>query len=239
MNSARNPSRRIVLGVALAAVALLVLPAASIAKPHKGAPVLKGLYNKRYCEILTVHQPTPPDFLVTVFNTIGLNSCPPGKWNAIDFDALKVSEGAIAVAPNGPRRWVLDSIKGAKPGAPHNLGGINMRQVATLTTTTLSPPTFSEMQVNRDTVWVYRKGRTLRELISPSGHHYVMQAYTNNVDPDLTERGLNRIDRNPLMGLPEGWKYKTHKLHRALVLKAPGVATIVRDGLKCVYQRYR
>ena len=65
-----------------------------------------------------------------------------------------------------------------------------------------------------------------------------MQAYTNTIDPTLTEKKLNKLGSNPAIAMPEGWKFKTRKLKRNLQLRANGVAHIVRDGLGSVYQRF-
>ena len=42
----------------------------------------------------------------------------------------------------------------------------------------------------------------------------------------------------PGMALPDGWKYRTIKLKKQLRLKAPGIATITRDGLGGTYQKF-
>jgi hypothetical protein len=113
-----------------------------------------------------------------------------------------------------------------------------VRRVASLKVPTLSPEPFTEIAVARTTIWKYRKGRSLRILVSPTGRRFVMQSYTKTVDPDLTARALNRIGRNPLIALPEGWKFKSKRLLRPLALKVKTRAWIVRDGLGNVYQRF-
>ena len=70
------------------------------------------------------------------------------------------------------------------------------------------------------------------------GTRYAMQAYTNTIDPTLTEKKLNKLGSNPAIAMPEGWKFKTRKLKHKLELRANGVAHIVRDGLGSVYQRF-
>ena len=114
-----------------------------------------------------------------------------------------------------------------------------MREVATLTAPSLTPEAFTVSRVGRDNNWIFRKGRKVRELIAPNGRRFVMQAYTRTIDPDLNLRALNRTASNPLSALPDGWRFKTRRLKRKLVVKAGGEATIVRDGLGSVYQKYR
>lgn len=229
----------LLVGTGVALLMTLALPGAGNAKTQPKGKQLDGIYNTRYCEIFTVFAPEPGSFLVDVFNTVGLNDCPPEQWNAVDFNAIRESEGALLSLPNGPRRWVIDAISGATAGDPVVLSGLTVRKVATLETTTLGPPPFTELKVNRTTEWNYRKGRSIRQVISPEGVRYAMQAYTRTLDPTLTEKDLNSIDENPMMALPEGWRFKTQKIKRSLVLKSSGQARIVRDGLGCVYQRFK
>ncbi len=145
----------------------------------------------------------------------------------------------MAAAPNGPRRWLVDKVVGGEPGPATDFGGLMMREVATLTASSLTPDAFTVIKIGRDNNWIFRKGRKVRELIAPNGRRFVMQAYTRTIDPDLNLRALNRTGSNPLAALPEGWRFKTRRLKRKLVVKAGGEATIVRDGLGSVYQKYR
>ena len=230
--------RGILVGTVLFAV-MLALPAAGQAAKQKPGKQLDGIYNTPYCEIFTVYPGDPDGFLVNIFNTVGLNDCPPEQWNALDFAAIKESEGALLSVPNGPRRWVIDAISGATADEPRVISGLEVRQVATLETPSLAPEPFTELRVNRTTEWNYRKGRAIRLVISPEGVRYAMQAYTRTIDPAMTEKKLNRIDRNPQMALPEGWTFKTRKVRRKLVLRSTGQARIVRDGLGSVYQRFK
>lgn len=219
-----------------AALALIVvLPQAATA----GTGDLTGLYNARYCEIFTVSMPEPPNFKVDVFNTVGLNACPAAKWDAVDFNQVKQDAGAIAAVPNGPRRWLIDEIAGGKAGEPEMIGGLEMRHVAVLTVPSLSPSPYTEMKIARTTTWVYNKGRNLNFLVSPEGKRYALQAYTTNIDKSLRARNLPSLATNDAMALPEGWSFRTVKLKKQLRLKAPGMATIMRDPLGGTYQKFK
>ena len=220
--------------VAVTAVIALV-PAASSAKTGS----LYKLYNKRYCEIFTVTAPNPPSFTVDVYNTIGLNDCPADKWNAVDFNEVKAQTGSLLSVPNGPRRWLIDAIVGGKAGTPVTLSGLEVRHVGVLTVPSLSPPTYTELKIARTTTWVYNKGRKIHWIVSPEGKKYALQAYTTNTDKTLRAKNLDDLGENPGMALPDGWKYRTIKLKKQLRLKAPGIATITRDGLGGTYQKFK
>ena len=199
---------------------------------------IRGLYNSRYCELFLVHR-LAPSISVEIFNTVGLNDCPPDRFASVDLARVQAEQDALAVTRNGPRRWVLDAILRGEAGEPVDMDGLEMRSVGSIAPPSLTPPPFTEISIARKTIWRYRKGRTLRMVVSPEGRRYVMQAYSRAPGSTVTERDLNTLGSNPEMMLPEGWSFKTRKVaRRNLDLRADGSATIVRDGLGSVYQRF-
>lgn len=235
-----------VLATVLVAIATLAAPAPSSAEASKPVSisakekrVIGGLFNKRYCEIFGIAGATEEGFPVTIYNTIGLNNCPTAVWDSLSFSEIAAGQGWLGAAPNGPRRWLVDAVAGGEPGPAVDLGGLMMRPVASLTTTSLTPDPFTITKIGRDNNWIFRKGRKVRDLLAPNGRRFVMQAYTNTIDPGLNLKTLNQTGSNPAAAIPDGWKFKTRKLRRKLVVKAGGEATIVRDGLGSVYQKYK
>lgn len=208
-------------------------------KPKKPMPLIKGLYNSRYCEIFGIGpQDGQGNYEIQVFNTVGINLCPDAKWTAINLTTVASANGWSGAVRNGPRFWVMDQIRGKTPPAPVTFGELPMRRVAILRIPG-QPDDFTPFQIERRTQWIFRKGRTVRELIAPNGRRYVMQAYTTNVDSSLTEDKLDDIGSNPQANIPEGWTFRTRKLRHQLVMSANGTATILRDGLKSVYQQLK
>ena len=220
----------------VAATAVIAL-APQLASAKTGT--LTGLYNTRYCEIFTVTRPDPPNYQVDVYNTVGLNDCPADQWAAVDFDEVKAQAGSLAAVANGPRRWLIDTIAGGKAGDPLTLGGLEVRHVGVLSVPSLSPDPYTELKIARTTTWVYNRGRKIHWIVSPQGRKYALQAYTTNFDKTLRANNLDRMDKNPGMALPDGWKYRTIRLKKQLRLKAPGIATIMRDGLGGTYQKFK
>lgn len=230
--------------IGLSVVACLVfLPVAS-AKPAT-FKLVKNLYNDRYCEIFLID--TSSGMLeVDIFNTTGVNNCPAEQWDAIvandgtepSLDSIAADNGADLAAANGPRHWVLDAIGGRNIGKAVTLGGMKMRRVAGATFPS-QPEAFTPLTIRRSTQWIFNKGRRVRELTSPTGRKYLMQAYAGSdlkTEAQLDPRNSPEEEGG---GLPEGWSYRTFRLKRKLVLTVPNKATIVRDGLLSVYQRYR
>ena len=72
------------------------------------------------------------------------------------------------------------------------------------------------------------------ELVAPGGDTYVMQSYAQIKDPKLTIGKLGSLGRR--LTLPAGWRYRTRKLKRPLVLTAKGSATVLQDELQNTYQ---
>jgi hypothetical protein len=218
---------------------LLLLATAATAVPAAGASaterVATGLHDVRHCEILEVRGALP-DVVVTVWNTIGLNRCPKARWNALDAAALAKQLGDTAVILNGPRHWVIDAASG-DTGAVRSFDGLRMRKVATIpirTAAELAQTPYTERTIDRRNSWRYRPGRLVYELLAPGGDRYVMQSYAQIRDRRLTLGALPSLGRR--LALPSGWRYRTRRLRRDLVLSAKGSATIVQDELQNTYQ---
>jgi len=207
----------------------------ALASPAAARPPI-DFHDARYCEILVLTGEVP-DATVTVFNTIGLNDCPPAKWEAIDAGALAQELGARAVILNGPRHFLMDSATG-DPGRVRSFDGLRMRKVATIpirTADELVARAYSERTIERHNTWTWEAGRRVYELLAPDGSDYVMQSYSQIRDPQLSIGELRSLgDR---LELPEGWRYRSRVLKRDLTLVARGKATIVQDDLTNTYQR--
>jgi hypothetical protein len=221
-----------VIGAGLALAALVTAAAASPVAAHEA----RGIFNTRYCEVLELRG-TPPDALVTVWNTIGLSDCPQDQWQALDAGALAAARGDTAVLLNGPRYWLMDSAAG-KPGPSDVFGGLRMRQVATIpihSAAELAQTPYIEHTIVRRNAWTWMRGRTVYELLAPGGARYVMQSYSQIRDPSLTLSALPGLGGR--LALPEGWRFRVRRLRQNLVLAAHGSATVIQDELMNTYQR--
>jgi hypothetical protein len=221
---------RPLIGGVLVAAAALVMPAGAAAKP----PAI-DFHDARYCEFLVLYGEVP-DATVKVFNTIGLNKCPQARWDSIDAGELAQELGAKAVIKNGPRNFIMDSATG-KPGPVKSFEGLKMRKVATIaihSNDELVSHTYSERTITRKNTWTWDKGTRVFELLAPDGSDYVMQSYSQIVDPNLSLAQLKSLGGR--LSLPQGWEYRSRRLKDDLVLKAKGSATIIQDDLTNTYQ---
>lgn len=214
------------------------VPATTAAKP---LAVPTELRDYRYCEVIPVFQ-SGLTLHVEVYNTIGLNDCPADAWAKLDAAAMAKQFGARVVKLNGPRHWVLDRIVGSgatASGKVADFGGIQMKQVATLETKiwqgSVGDKFYKPNEVHRNTVWIYRAGSLVHELVTPTGEVYMMQSYAQITDPGLNLAGLQ--DLGSRLKLPSGWTYRTRKLDADVELKADGLAYVINDDLYNSYQR--
>jgi hypothetical protein len=84
------------------------------------------------------------------------------------------------------------------------------------------------------TVFSFDAGRTVYELTGPDGTKYVMQSWSQQVEPTLSEADLSTLgDR---LHLPAGWSYAARTLAAPLrVVTTSSTAKVVQDDLKNTY----
>ena len=93
---------------------------------------------------------------------------------------------------------------------------------------------YTERHVNRGAVFFFDAGRTVHELIDPSGRNFVMQAYCVGVDPTLTVEVLDHLGER--LSLPHGWSFRVRTLDEELIVDTTGhVATVIQDELENTY----
>ena len=226
-------SRRL-LALAIAALAAAAAPPAGAAPPK----VPGGLHDARYCEVLALRG-VPPNATVTVWNSIGYGTCPAEQWEALDANALAKELGATLVILNGPRHFLMDSAT-ATTGGTRTFGAIKMTKAATIrirSVAELAQTPYTDRTIVRRNTWRWKRGRRVFELVAPGGDVYVMQSYAQMRDPTLTLGDLPKLRKR--LAIPDGWRYRTRKLARPLVLTANGRATVLQDELQNTYQLAR
>jgi hypothetical protein len=229
----------------LAISLVLTIGEACAQTPTQQTPIfeksISNLRNQRYCEVLIGKR----DWLkleVRVFNTQGLNLCPEAQWRALTKESIvKEYDASIAIL-NGPRYWMMDEIQAAGNtvnDVKETFGGIDMNLRATVKLSLLKQlmgsKNYTANEVTRTTNFVYRAGSTVYELLSPAGDVYVMQSYSQIVNPALNMKDLPVL--NEQLKLPAGWTYRSRVLDQDLSLVANGIAYVLQDNLSNSYQR--
>ena len=182
------------------------------------------VFDKRYGEVLLVKAGAAgPE--AAVYCSFPLNDCPAELWDELDAEAIAKEHGALAALLNGPRHWLMSSIEKVADGQPdtETFGGIDMMRQATVKLSSMTPAPYSVNKVDRKTVFNFDAGRPIFELIDPDGRRWVMQTYSQAVDPSLSVASLPNLATR--LTLPTGWRYETRTLTEPL-----SVDTTTRDA---------
>jgi haloalkane dehalogenase len=194
-----------------------------------------NLRNVRYCEIFVATR-HGASATAEVYNTLGLNDCPADKWNGLDANKLKKELKATMVILNGPRYFIMDRNALANPGEVKNFDGLDARLVAQLEIKQRQKRTpYTENTVDRQSRYVFERGKKVYELVAPDGRVFIMQSYSQEVDKSLNEEGLQSLATR--LKLPKGWQYRVRKVDDDLVVRNSGAqAHVVQDELRNTYQ---
>jgi hypothetical protein len=191
----------------------------------------------RYCEILLANG-NRSQVTIEVYNTLGLNDCPENQWQALKPNAVAKEFQTRKAIMNGPRYFMMDTISERGPGQVQSFAGLQMRKVATFQmkpTGGRSSPPYTEQVIDRDTDYLFDKGKPVYELVASDQHVYIMQSYSRIVDPGLSQDQLTSVGSR--LKLPKGWKYQVRNADSDLEMKSGGKAYVVQDDLKDTYQR--
>lgn len=224
--------------------------AAAPASPSaSGGGESEQLRDDRYCEIIPVTR-DKATIKSEVYNTLGFNDCPADVWVTITEDMVNEEYGSLQAKLNGPRHWMMDAIIGSGSSVDSPTftfggeGGIQMQRRGVLETKvgddTVGEQYYVPNQVERDTVFVYEAGKPVFELTDPDGHVYMMQSYSQIVDPNLSYDQLAGLGSR--LQLPEGWSFSTRTLDEEFQLttqSTDGIAYVINDDLLNSYQRVK
>jgi hypothetical protein len=217
----------------------LALASAAAQTVDKAKHMVEGVRDARYCEIIPVAR-RGLRLVGTVYNTLGLNDCPPAVWEKITEAAMKKRFGALLVVLNGPRHFVMDAITAGgdtASGATVDAGGLSLIARATikLRLADMRTKPYRERTIDRETRYMYRVGQPVFLLVRPDGTRYAMQSYAEMTDKSLSYADLPELGSR--LKLPAGWRYETMTPDADLMLGAQRKATIVQDDLDDTYQK--
>jgi hypothetical protein len=197
--------------------------------------LLTDVFGKRYGEVLLVRlEEAGP--VATVYCSFPLNDCPQELWSKLDAQAIAAENGTAAALLNGPRHWLMSSIKKAGAAAleTKTFGGIEMIRQATVALSSMNPAPYSVNEVDRKTVFNFDAGRPVFELVGPDERRWVMQTWSQTVDAGLSLDDLPGLASR--LTLPEGWSYQTRILTEPLrVDTSTSNAHVLQDDLANSY----
>jgi hypothetical protein len=225
---------------ALSLSPLDVLAQSAAAGPSPRSATVEKARGYGQCEIFLMKK-QDGKLEALVYNTTGLNECPPAKFDPINAEKL-AQETASDVAWKNPRRfWMMDRLTVALVGEAREFDGLPFNFVAKMEMPPGFTPgkgqagfAFKPTKIQRVTKYEFTKGNMVFMLRSPDKHTWVMQTYTTHTDPTLTEAALPTLGKR--LKLPKGWSFKATKLDKDLVINTNGLANIVPDNLENMYQ---
>jgi hypothetical protein len=196
---------------------------------------ITGLSGKRYGEVLLV-TPGEAGPQAAVYNSFGLNDCPAELWSALDAKAIAAENGAATALLDGPRYWLMNEIE--RPTKVmrmiKNFGGIEMALQAQTVLSGLNPQPYTANQVHRHSVSAFDVGEEVYELHDPALRRWVMQTWSQVVDPNLSRADLPRLGER--LDLPDGWTYQTRTLTSPLRIDTTThAAQVLQDDLTNSY----
>jgi hypothetical protein len=197
--------------------------------------VIDDVFGKRYGEVLLVRT-TESGPEATVYNTFPLNDCPVERWQKLDPQAIAAANGATAALLNGPRYWLMSSIgkRGRDSLERKQFGGIEMLAQATVKLASMNPSPYNVNRVDRKAMFIFDAGREIYELIDPDGRRWVMQTWSQTVDPALSLTDLAGLATR--LALPAGWTYQPRTPTSALRVDTTGQdACVTQDDLANSY----
>lgn len=210
---------------------------------YMSEPAPGPLYGLRYCEILLPYI----DFATAtvtaeVWGTQGLNPCPQEQWGALDAATIAAEYGVPRALMNGPRYPVVDYSTGFLPPVDVDNRFYGELEMRLLTTVSVSLSDFTAGgaynigSVDRDNIWYFVEGRRIYELEDPAGERFIMQTFSQAVDPQLSFEDLPYLGAR--LTLPAGWSFHTRVLTAPLEVPAVnGIAEVLQDDLANSYQR--
>ena len=226
---------RVVATSAAGLAALFALPIAD------ASATTTGLRDQRYCEVIP--SVTQGSTVTTyIYNTQGLNLCPAAQWDALTEDEVNQEYGSQSARLNGPRFWMMDDLDAtgaSSTGQTYTFGGIEMLLRGTLVTpvgtATVGEQFYVPNTVQRQTVYTFKAGQPIYELVDPDKNVYVMQSYAQIVDKNLTINQLPALGH--ILSLPTGWRYREKRPRHSIQLITTGIAYVVNDNLADSYER--
>ena len=216
--------RHLALAIVAGCMTIAALSTAAAQTPDKSKHMIEGVRDARYCELIPVVR-RGIQLVATVYNTLGLNDCPPELWDKITEATMKKRFGALKVMLNGPRHFVMDAIAAAgdtAAGKTVDAEGLALTARATIKVdlSGLRAKPYRERTIERETRYVFRAGKPVFLLVRPDGVRYAMQSYAQIIDKSLSYDDLSALASR--LKLPAGWRYEVMKPDTDLMLGASG-----------------
>ena len=201
---------------------------------------MQDMRGYRFCEVGLITGSDEETAIANIWNTTCACDPTPDQLDALDADAIAREHGVLRAWLNPARHCIFDRLDVWEVGDDRTFGGISGTWTSVASAADV---TKARVRGSYDSRYVYRKhtftfsgGRQVYLLVAPDGEVFVMQAFTQHVDPILGERDLPHLaDR---LDLPADWGFRAEMLDQDLEVTSSkdDLAHVLHDSLGNVYQ---
>tara|TARA_Y100001954_G_C15828045_1_gene613247 strand:+ start:4016 stop:4696 length:681 start_codon:yes stop_codon:yes gene_type:complete len=203
------------------------------------AKQISNLRGFRYCQITTIKR---VGFSLTaeIYSTVNQNKCPDKVWKKIEPELIKKEMNLIKVRLNGPRFFVVDSIKKNNSNSSElkSFNGLMMKKSLVLKfgfkdIVSGQNKTYVTRKIKNNSLLKFNLGSEVYELIDPKNNIFVMQSFSNQVNKDINLGNISQIGK--VLNLPPKWHFRKRILKKDLIIGTRNGMTVIQDEYRNTY----
>jgi len=148
--------------------------------------------------------------------------------------------GLIKVKLNGPRFFVVDSIKrnNIKSSELKSFHGLKMKKslvfkIGFKDLLSGQNKNYVPRKIKSNSLLQFNSGSEVYELIDPKNNIFIMQSFSNQINSDINLGNISQIGKN--LKLPPKWKFRTKILKKDLLIGTKKGLTIIQDEYRNTY----
>lgn len=203
---------------------------------------LQDMRGYRFCEVALIAGTSQDNAIANIWNTTGACDPTPELFDALDADAIARDNGALRAWINPVRHWMFDQLDVRETGDDREFGSLTGTWLGVVSAATVTQPTgqgsYSPAYIYRNSTFsfTFNRGSEVYLLDAPDGEMFVMQSFTGQRDPTLSEGDLAHLYSR--LDLPAGWGFRTETLDQDVEVSASidELAHVLQDDLNNVYQ---
>ena len=200
---------------------------------------ISNLRGHRYCQITTIKR-VGFNLKAEIYSTINQNKCPEKIWKKIEPQIIKKEMDLIKVRLNGPRFFLVDSIKknNIKSSELKSFNGLMMKKSLVLKIgfkdlVSGQKKNYVPRKIKNNSLLQFNLGSEVYELIDPKNNIFIMQSFSNQINNGISLENISQIGK--ILNLPPKWKFRTRILKKDLLIGAKKGLTIIQDEYKNTY----
>ena len=200
---------------------------------------ISNLRGFRYCQITTIKR---VGFSLTaeIYSTVNQNKCPDNVWKKIEPEVIKKEMGLIKVKLNGPRFFLVDSIKNNNINSSElkSFNGLMLKKslvfkIGFKDIVSGQNKTYVTRKIKNNSLLKFNLGSEVYELIDPKNNIFIMQSFSNQVNKDINLGNISQIGK--ILNLPPKWKFRTRILKKDLIIGKKNGITVIQDKYRNTY----